>query len=179
MPADVKDVLYSVINEIGRERIRMEVAASVGACEKYCKEILGRCEGMLGPETDDETLATLCEALLHFMLTASVLPSERKVKMHDADLDLVVPSTRMLEKDPNSSLVIQVVRGDLDEKVKQAGSVQPHRENTWLVSAKPLQTDHRNYHLGSGNFQYARIVSDISAFLLEKGDRGLKLLHGQ
>jgi hypothetical protein len=179
VPADVKDVLYSVINEIGREKIRMEVAASVSACEKYCKEILGICEGMLGPETDDETLTTLCEAMLHFMLTASVLPSERKVKMHGADLDLVIPSTRMLEKDPNSSLVIQVVRGDLDEKVKQARSVQPHRENIWLISTKPLQTDHRNYHLGSGNFPYARIVSDISAFLQEKGDRGLKLLHGQ
>jgi hypothetical protein len=179
VPADVKDVLYSVMNEMGREKIRMEVAASVGACEKHCKEILGRCEGILGPETDDETLATLCEALLHFMLTASVLPSERKVKMHGADLDLVIPSTRMLEKNPTSSLVIQVVRGDLDEKVKQARSVQPHHENIWLVSAKPLQTDHRNYHLGSGNFSYARIVFDISAFLLEKGDRGLKLLHGQ
>jgi hypothetical protein len=178
VPADVKGVLYSAINEIGREKIRMEVAATADACEKYCKEILSRCENMLGPEADDETLATLCEALLHFMLTASVLPSERKVSMYGADLDIVIPSTRVLGKSPDRSLVIQVVRGDLASKVKQAKSVQPLHENIWLISAKPLRMDHRNYHLRSGNFPYARIVSDISAFLSEKGDRGLKLLHG-
>lgn len=179
MPADVKDVLYSAINEIGREKIRMEVAANIDACEKYCKEIIGRCTRSLGPETDDETLATLCEALLHFMLTASLLPSERKVHVCGVDLDVVVPSTRILGKKPDSSLVIQVVRSDLAERVRQAESVQPRRENIWLISAKPLQMDHRNYHLGSGNFSYAKIISDISTFLLEKGDCGLKLLHGQ
>ena len=134
---------------------------------------------MLGPEADGETLATLCEALLHFMLTASVLPSERKVNMNGADLDVVIPSTRVLAKNPDRSLVIQVIRGDFATKVKQARSVQPNRENIWLISAKPLQTDHRNYNLGTGKFQYAKIISDISAFLVEKGDRGLKLLHGQ
>lgn len=179
MPVDVKDVLYSIINEIGREKIRMEVAANMDACEKYCKEIIGRCTRSLGPETDDETLATLCEALLHFMLTASVLPSERKVNVRGSDLDVVIPSIRILEKNPDKSLVIQVVRGDLAAKVKQAESVQPRRENIWLISAKPLQTDHRSYHLGAGNFPYTKIISDISAFLREKGDRGLKMLHGQ
>jgi hypothetical protein len=179
VPADVKYTLYSAINEIGREKIRMDVAANVNICEKYCNEILNRCTSSLGPEANDKTLATLCEALLHFMLTASVLPSERKVNVHGADLDVVIPFTRVLGKNPDKALVIQVVRGDLAAKVKQAKSVQLRRENIWLVSAKPLQTDHRNYHLGSGNFPYARIIPDISAFLPEKGDWELKLLHGQ
>jgi hypothetical protein len=179
VPADVRDVLYSVIKEIGREKIRIDVAANVDVSEKYCGEILGRCKNMLGPEVDDVTLATLCEALLHFMLTASILPSERKVSLHGSDLDVVVPSIRMLGKNPNKALVIQVVRDDLAARVAQARSVQPRHENIWLVSARPLQTDHRNYHVGPGNFPYTRIISDISAFLAEKGDRGLKLLHGQ
>lgn len=179
MTVDVKDALYSAINEIGREKIRMDVAADVKMSEKYCMDIMDKCMDRLGPEANDETLATLCEALLHFMLTASVLPSERKVNVHSADLDIVIPSPRILGKNPDRALVIQVVRGDLAAKVKQAKSVQQCPENIWLVSVKPLQTDHRNYHLGSGNFPYAKIVSDISAFLSEKGDRGLKLLHGQ
>lgn len=179
MSKDVKDALYSAINEIGREKIRMNVATDVDKREECCKEILTMCKSMLGPEADDEKLATLCEALLHFMLTASVLPSERKIKMHGADLDAVIPSTRILAKNPAGSLVIQVVRGDLAAKVKHARSVQPHRENIWLISTKRLQTDYRNYHLDSGNFQFTRIISDISAFLSERGDRGLKLLHGQ
>src|SRR6185503_10817040 len=130
VPADVKDVLYSTINEIGRERIRIEIAANIEACEKYCIEIMDTCIAKLGPEADDDTLPTLCEALLHFMLTASLLPSERKVKIMGADLDLVIPSTRVLEKDSDRALVIQVVAStDLASKVRQAESVQPHRGN--------------------------------------------------
>ncbi|HEU4605311.1 MAG TPA: hypothetical protein VFS46_03650 [Nitrososphaera sp.] len=175
MPADIKDVLYSVIDKIGREKIRIDVAADVKRSEKYCWDIIATCASRLGPQAGDETLATLCEALLHFMLAASLLPSERKVSMQGADLDIVIPSTRALGKSPKRSLVIQVIRGDLAAKAKQAESVQPHRENIWLVSARPLQKDYKNYHLSSES-SYPRIISDIGAFLSEKGDRGLKLL---
>lgn len=176
VPADVKDVLYSAINEIGREKIRMAVSADIKMSEKYCKEIVDMCTGRL-EEADDATLATLCEALLHFMLTASLLPSERKVSVRGAELDIVIPSTRTLDKSPDKALVIQVVRGDLADKVRQAEAVQLHIENVWLVSASKLQTDLKNYHLGHGGL-YSRVISDINAFLLEKGDRGLKMLHG-
>lgn len=175
MPADVKDTLYSVINEIGREKIRADVSADIKKSEKYCRDIITTCTSRLGPEAGDETLATLCEALLHFMLMSSLLPSERKVGMQSADLDIVIPSRRALGKSPEKSLVIQVIRGDLAAKAKRAESVQPYRENIWLVSAQPLQTDYRNYHLSSES-SYPRIISDIGAFLSEKGDRGLKLL---
>jgi hypothetical protein len=179
VPADVKGALYSAINEIGREKIRTDVTADIKMSEKYCKDIVDKCSSKLGSEANNEMLATLCEALLHFMLTASLLPSERKVNVHGADLDVVIPSTRVLEKNPDRALVIQVIRDDFAAKVKHVEFVQPHSENVWFVSAKPLQTDYRNYHLGSGNFQYAKIISDISSFLQEKGERGLKLLHGQ
>ena len=179
MPADVKDVLYSTINEIGREKIRMEIAANIKKSEKYCREIMDKCMDKLG-QVDDDTLATLCEALLHFMLTASLLPSERKVKVRGADLDIVIPSTKVLEKNADRALLIQVIaRTDLASKVRQAESMQPHRENIWLVSIGELQTNHKNYRLDSRGLHYSHIVSDIGAFLSEKGDRGLKLLHGQ
>jgi hypothetical protein len=178
VPADVKDLLYSAIDEIGREKIRMDIASDVYVSEKYCIEIITKCKSRLGSEADDEALATLCEALLHFMLTASLLPSERKVSVRGADLDVIIPSIRILTKSPEKSLVIQVIReNDLGAKVKQAESIQPHSENIWLVSAKELKTSHRNYHLGPMSIQYSHIVPDISTFLAEKGGRGLRLLH--
>jgi hypothetical protein len=174
---DVKDLLYSAINEIGSEKIRMDIAADVDACEKYCIEIINKCKIRLESEANDETLATLCEALLHFMLTASLLPSERKVGVQGADLDVVIPSSRILIKSPQKSLVIQIIReNDLAAKIKQAESVEPYRENIWLVSVKELKTDHRNYHLDPIN-RYSHIIPDISKFLLEKGNRGLRLLQ--
>ena len=177
--ADIKDLLYSSINEIGREKIRMAIAADIKVSETYCRDILDRCIKRLPAKTagDEIALATLCEALLHFMLTASLLPSERKIQMQGAELDIVIPSSKILGKSPNKSLVIQVVRDNLEEKVMQARTVQPHHENIWLLSASPLQTEYKNYHLGTGGLHYSRIISDINAFLLEKGNHGLKLLH--
>jgi len=180
MLADVKGLLYSAINEMGQDKIRMDVAFDLIACEKYCIEIINKCRNMLGSEAKDETLATLCEALLHFMLTACLLPSERKVNMHGADLDVVIPSTRILRKNPDKSLVVQVIRvNDLTAKIEHAESVQPISENIWLISAKQLKTRHRNYHLDSASLRYSHIVFDISAFMSEKGGLEFKLLPGK
>jgi hypothetical protein len=131
-------------------------------------------------DLDDESLGTLCEALLHFMLTASLLPSERKVNWKGVELDLVVPSLKMLSKSPEKALVIQIIKRNAElTKIKHAESVQPHNGNIWIVSAKRLEVDHKNYYIGSTQFPYSRIILDINAFLVRKGDRGLKLLHGQ
>lgn len=177
MSTDIKDVLYSIINGMGRERIRMDVAADIRTSELRCKDILAKCVSSVSQEMDDTTIVRLCEALLHFMLTASLLPSERKVTVHGVDLDIVIPSVRVLNKSPDKSLIIQMIRNDLTRKLSQTMSVQPNNENIWLISAKQLKTDHRNYHLGMGDFPFPRIISDISRFLSEKQDRGLKLLH--
>src|SRR5437870_11849113 len=97
----------------------MVVASDVDVCKKYCSEILRKCKRKLGTEANDETLAILCEALLHFMLTASLLPSERKVSMHGADLDVAIPSTRILSKRPDKSLVRSEERRVGKERILQ------------------------------------------------------------
>ena len=176
---DIKHLLYSSIDDIGRDKIRIDIASDIDACRKYCIEIIRICRTKLKHEENDEAIGTLCEALLHFMLTVSLLPSERKVRMRDVDLDLVIPSTRMLLKTPDAALVIQVIKdNDLTAKVRQAESLQPNGENIWLISPKQIVTEYRNYHLESENFPYSQIIADISAFLAKKGNRGPKLLYG-
>lgn len=176
MTADVKEVLYSVIDGIGRDKIRAEVSADIDAASrKYCEEITEKCVKALGEQTDDETLGTLCEALLHFMLTASLLRSERKVTLEGIELDIVVPSVKNLSKDASRALVIQVVKDGTAVRVRNAEQVQSNAENLWVVSARPLDTGHRNYALKG---RYPLIISDIRAFLQEKGVSSLKMLHG-
>jgi hypothetical protein len=179
VPADIKDVLYSAIDEIGKEKIRMEVIAKIERSEGYCNEILEKCRSKLGYEIEDETFATLCEALLHFMLTASVLPSERRVNWKGVELDIVVPSLKILSKNPRKALIIQVVKRNAElTKIKEAESVQPCHGNIWIVSARPFRIDRKNYYVGSTHFPFSMIISDINAFLVGKGNPGLKLLHG-
>jgi hypothetical protein len=180
VPEDLVDILYSCIDEIGREKIRIDITSDIAASKKYCEDIITKCTSKLSLRSDDETLGTLCEATLHFMLTVSLLPSERKVNMKGVDLDVVIPSKKMLDRQPKKALVIQIIKKNGDTaKVKQTESVQPHHSNIWTVSAKPMQTGHKNYHLGSGNFSYPEVILDINAFLVDKGVKGLKLLHGQ
>jgi hypothetical protein len=178
VPEDIKGILYCAINEIGKEKIRMEVIADIERSVGWCFNILEKCKSNLGSHMDDETVGLLCEALLHFMLTASMLPSDRKVNWKGADLDIVVPSLRMLSKSPNKALVIQIIKREPElTKIKEAESVQALCENIWIVSARGLKIDHKNYCIGSGNYPYCRIISDIHTFLVQKRDRGLKLLH--
>src|SRR5918992_4151837 len=178
--ADIKDILYSAIAKIGKDKIRMEVINKIEMSERRCNEILEESKKRMTNNLDDESFANLCEALLHFLLTVSLLPSERKVTWKGAELDLVIPSLKMLNKSPDKTLVIQIIKGnEVLRKMEDAKSVQPHDANIWTVSAKRLEIDHKNYYVGSNLFPYSRIIIDINAFLAHKGERGLKLLHGQ
>ncbi len=178
--ADIKDILYSVIDKIGKEKIQIEVNSEIEISEKRCDEILEECKKLIGSGMSEESLVDLCEALLHFLLTASLLPSERKVNLSGIELDLVVPSLKMLKKDPDKALVIQIIRENEElAELEGTKSMQPYDENIWLVSARKLDTYHKNYYVGSSLFPYSRIIIDINAFLVRKGNRGLKLLHGQ
>ena len=178
--ADIKDILYSVIDKIGKEKIQIEVNSEIEISEKRCDEILEECKKLMGSGMSEESLVDLCEALLHFLLTASLLPSERKVNLKGTELDLVVPSLKMLKKDPDKALVIQIIRENEElAELEYTKSMQPYDENIWLVSARKLDTYHKNYYVGSSLFPYSRIIIDINAFLVRKGNRGLKLLHGQ
>lgn len=177
---DIKDILYSAIAKFGKDKIRMEVINDIEMSERRCNEILEECKKKMTNNLDDESFANLCEALLHFMLTASLIPSERKVTWKGVELDLVIPSLKILNKSPDKTLVIQIIKGnEVLTKIKAAKSVQPHDVNIWTVSAKRLEVDHKNYYVGSSLFPYTRIIVDVNAFLAHKGNRGLKLLHGQ
>jgi len=174
----VKDVLYSTIKKIGKERIRIDIINEIKMSEAHCNQIIEECKKEIGSDLSEESLANLCEALLHFLLTASILPSERKVTLKGVELDLVIPSLKTLNKSPDKALIIQIIKGDKElTKVNYAESIQPHDENIWTVSAKHLGTKYKNYSVDSKSMPFSRIIMDINGFLVRKGDRGLKLLH--
>ena len=174
----VVDTLYSSIEEIGREKIQMDIVSDIALSKRYCNDLINKCKNKLGNNASDEMLGILCEATLHFMLTVSLLPSERKVNVKGVDLDIVIPSVKLLDKQPEKTLVIQVIKKDSDiAKIKQAELAQPNHSNIWIVSAKHQNTKYRNYHLDSTDRPYSTIIEDVNRFLVDRGVRGLKLLH--
>jgi len=48
----------------------------------------------------EEVVGVLATGLLHYLLTNALISSQRKVTYNDNELDIVIPDTKTLEKDP-------------------------------------------------------------------------------
>jgi len=71
--------LYSIIGELGKDKIQRDITLNIEKSRQYIEMILIRC-CRIPDFTTVEIIGSLCEALLHFMLTASTIPSVRKVR---------------------------------------------------------------------------------------------------
>jgi hypothetical protein len=184
----IKQILYSEIENIGKEKIQAKINSNIESSQKYIDKIMSECITKLTYISNDNddyniTIATLCEVLLHFMLTICTLPSERKVQVkNDLILDLIIPNLQSLKIKPDKSIIIQVIkdkRMDLN-KTSQLEFLQPNHENIWLISANPLSaTKYTTYTVlpNSGLHNYSNIIIDIDNFLKETGDKSFRFIH--
>jgi hypothetical protein len=132
---------------------------------------------------DDITIATLCEVLLHFMLTICTLPSERKIRVkNDLILDVIIPNLQSLKTKPDRSIIIQIIKDKMMDlnKILQLEFFQPNHENIWLISSKPLlTTKYTTYCVfaDAGLHNYSNIIIDIENFLKKTGDKSFRFIH--
>jgi hypothetical protein len=185
---EVKNILYSTIEDIGKERIRSDMASDITLSDRYINTIMGRCIAKLDSSSKtgngNEILLGLSEALLHFMLTVCTLPSERKIQVEQGlILDVVIPNLLTLKRYPLRSIIIGIIRNEEDStKISRFWYLQPDHRNIWLISPIPLPTNkYRIYGIASdsGIFhnRFSNIITDIDSFLKETGDRTLRLIH--
>jgi hypothetical protein len=179
--------LYSEIEELGKQNIQKELVSSdLQASSKYLQIILDACilklRILTKKDASDDTILDLCEALLHFILTASILPSATKIEVDkELKIDLVIPNLHSLMKDPHKSLIIDIVRDSAYAKrISKIKSLQPNIENIWLISVRPLGiAEARNYcvfHEGVSK-RFCDIIIDIQRFLRDSGDTTMRFVH--
>jgi hypothetical protein len=182
---DISALLYSTIAEIGKEKIQSEIALDIKQSKYYIELIINNCKKRID-NVDEDTVGSLCEALLHFMLTISILPSIRKVPFNGTVLDIVIPSLRVLKNSPENSVVILISKGSeniIQEKISHIKRFQPNEKNLWIVSEKPLPLPCVNYSLIQNEIfseeknNYSDLIIDIDKFLHEKGDKSLKIFQ--
>jgi hypothetical protein len=177
---EVNSLLYSVIEEIGKEKIQIDLTSNIGLSKMYIDMIMQKSISKLHTFPDEETLGLLCESLLHFFLTICTLPSERKIKINNfGTLDLVIPNLRNLKKYPDRSLIIQVIKNKNElNRIKQVDDLQPYENNIWIISASPFQQKYRNYTIyhGAKLYNFSDILLDIYSFLKDAGDRSFTFL---
>ena len=102
----IKKELYHAIREIGKLKIQKDITSSIQSSQKYIDLLMNKCIGRLVSSElssdHDRVIGTLSEAVLHFMLTISTLPSERKIRINsELVIDVVIPSLRILKTNPS------------------------------------------------------------------------------
>jgi hypothetical protein len=184
---DIGNTLYSIISEIGKEKIQSDITLNIEVSRQYIQMILARCNKRVDI-ANDESIGSLCEALLHFMLTASTFPSVRKVKIDKINLDIVIPNLHTLSNSPDKAIVIQIpkeAKSITKHEQKNIRKIQPNIKNLWIVTKEPLLGDYINYSVESGNnskasslIRYFRdIIVDIDTFLEQTKDRTFRFFH--
>jgi len=193
MYMDAKELFYSMIDRIGRDKVKGIIASNTSdAINMLISEFNNYASSIDYDEEKDN--ATLVTALMHYMLTECMIQSERKVTINDVMLDIVIPTTRMLRTNASNALVITIVN-DTDLKVNLLESVQPNRENIWLILphkeyANEFLDRIREYRIYTIDkyidvlstrvkvLRLSSIIDDIRGFLKSKGLKGLSILYG-
>jgi hypothetical protein len=183
----IGNILYSVISEIGKEKIQSDITLNIELSRPYILMILDRCKKLVNLE-NEEYIGSLCEALMHFMLTTCTLPSGRKVRIDNINLDIVIPSLHTLRNYPEKAIVIQIVKDSkiiTGDRQKNITKIQPNANNLWIVTREPLIGDYVNYTVESGNNKnttflrrnFHDIIVDIDTFLEQTKDRSFRFFH--
>jgi hypothetical protein len=184
---NIGDILYSIIQEIGKEKIQAEITLNVSVSVHYIAMIMDRCKNVVD-FTNEENVGSLCESLLHFMLTIRTLPSVRKVIASKVNLDIVIPNLHILRNFPEKAIIIQILKnsqGITADHQKDISTIQPNVNNIWAVTKEPASGDYVNYTTESGSnkitsFQrrnFQDIIVDIEVFLQKTNDKSFRFFH--
>ena len=216
---EIKDILYNVINDTGVEEIRMLINKDMHNSKDLIYQLFKKFEMSLkndegiyniplnqqhqeisgSDQSFKKLLVASSEALLHFLLSSAIIPSERKILYKNVEIDIVIPNLRILKTNPSNAIVILFNDANENEteikidKLNNEFSSSWSLENLWIISYFTCFPDCKNYilkniiNLGSQNdeknnekykmlFDFKNIVIDINTFLNFTKDKSMKIL---
>ncbi|MDP8906275.1 MAG: hypothetical protein M3M88_02000, partial [Thermoproteota archaeon] len=95
---DIKEILYNEIDNVGKNHIRILLSNNVYNSKTIIDSLFNKCSVLLNKDNLFEDEFTLfAEALLHFVLTMSMIPAERKINVDGIDIDILVPNSKNLK----------------------------------------------------------------------------------
>jgi len=140
MEIDSKEILYSILRAMDKDKVESSIASSPSKIPSFIEEIFARSTKLLNTYTDYDKVkiyGNLIEALMHYLLTIVMIPSERKVKQDSIEIDLVIPTLKQLQIYPERTLVLyfpkSLDRNEINTRKDRLLKVQPNQDNIWLV----------------------------------------------
>jgi hypothetical protein len=181
--AELVSVVYDAINEIGKHKIRSGVISNIKIADEYMQRLFNRSSEQFSKRLDSNSLIAMYEVLLHFMLTACTIPSQRKVKISHLTIDLVIPSLHTLSKSPSDAILVQFIRSEKDmttiDELLSLLKLKIEDLNMWLITTLDLHVGGTTHviNLSASKNYCSHIISDIDTFLKERRDKSFRLVH--
>lgn len=175
---ELGEILYSAISEYGEQRILSDIVQ--GESPDVIKVILEHCLSIIGKNetVKPDTSGAVAEGLLHYMLTVSMIPSQRKTLFQSVEIDVAVPDTRTLGVSPQDVVVILFPKTDNPDNIKshieKIKKIQPNGKNIWVVIENNLQLDSKVYTL-KDSMTFTNIINDLISFTSNKKQSKLKI----
>ena len=153
--------------------------------EKYdnvIEDIVENCYSKISmSDCKEESLGILATGILHYMLTNSMIVSQRKIEKNGVEIDIVIPDLKTLDKDPKKTLIIYIPK-TLDKKIiqerlGQLKRVQPETQNIWLVLTQDLGFDCKTYVIQKDKSSFSKIIFDIAQFVNVQEHNKFKILR--
>lgn len=177
---DVKEILYNSI-ELHKEYIISDITQgkSYETIDAICKECMPSLEKLEGDKS--EILISFAEGLIHYLLTTSLIPSQRKVTVENTYVDISMPDIKTLKSNPQDVLVIIFPKtNNIQEIKKRMGElekIQPIKENIWVVLENDVDIKAKTYSIYNGKTPFSQILNDIIGFFTNKKQSKLKLFR--
>ncbi len=177
---EIKDILYSAIQTYSEKKIASDF--SQGNSAKVISTIFNNCMPHLTKLNGNkaEVLGTFTEGLVHYLLTTTLISSQRKVSHDSTRIDIVIPDIATLKISPQDAVVIEFPKTMdtqiIKHRIEELTEIQPNKQNLWFVLENDLPLDVKVYTLdGKGRQSFANIINDITSFSYNKKQSKLKI----
>jgi hypothetical protein len=175
---ELSETIYSAISDYGEQRILSDTVQ--GESPDVIKAIFEQCLAKIEKyeNAKSDTCGAVAEGLLHYMLTISMIPSQRKTLFQSVEVDIAVPDTRTLTTSPQDVIIIHFPKTDNVENIKSQieniKKIQPNSNNVWVVLENNASLDVKVYTL-KDSMTFSNIVNDLISFSSTKKQSKLKI----
>lgn len=174
----IKDYLFEYIT-------KSEIISNLISEKKFdeiIENVTANCyDKIISMGKKDESVGILATGLLHYLLTNTLITSQRKIEYDGIEIDIVVPDIKTLEKDPKKTLLICIPKSSdpkvINDKILQLEKIQTEKENIWIVLSENIPVGRKSFILSKENNTFSKIVFEIAKFSNVGGSNKFKILR--
>ena len=178
-PPPIKDFLFDYLKKSEKN---IQELISHAKFSDIIENVLEDCfDKVISLGEREESLGILATVLLHYLLTNTLVSSQRKIECDGIQIDIIIPNLKTLEIDPKKTLIIcipkTIDKNAIEQKLNQLQKIQPIKENIWLVITKELDFQNKTYVIEKKNETFSKIIYDIVEFENIHGESKFKILR--